>query len=314
MVSYPDFHPEKFAACILLCTLLLIPGMTAAAQFSLPAAGGNMIGALQETRSHDRDTLSDIARRYDLGFEQILAANPGVDAWLPGEGTRILLPARYILPDAPHRGIVVNLAEMRLYYFPPRSGEGGRDVYTYPVSIGRRDWGTPVIHTRIVRKVMAPAWFPPLSIRLEHAADGNPLPAVVPAGPGNPLGNMALMLAKPGYLIHGTNRPYGIGLRVSHGCIRMYPEDIRELFRMVRNGTPVSIVHQPIKAGAQAGTVYLEAHAPLQEWKGNHISWSGILLTAARSLGHAHIDWHRAEAVVRHRRGIPLPVAGKDGP
>jgi len=271
-----------------------------------------MIGALRETRSHDRDTLSDIARRYDLGFEQILAANPGVDAWLPGEGTRILLPARYILPDAPQRGIVINLAEMRLYYFP-RSRGSGHDVYTYPVSIGRRKWGTPVLHTRIVRKVVAPAWFPPLSIRLEHAANGNPLPAVVPAGPGNPLGNLALRLAKPGYLIHGTNRPYSIGLRVSHGCIRMYPEDIRELFHMVRVGATVSIVHQPFKVGAQAGVIYFEAHAPLQEWKENHESWSGMLLTTARRLGGMRIDWHRAEAVVRHRQGVPVPVVDKGG-
>ncbi len=293
----------------MLAWLSLMPADASAARFPLPSRGGNIIGAVQVTYSRRPDTLSDIARRFDLGFEQILTANPHVDAWLPGKGTRILIPSRYILPDAPHRGIVVNLAEMRLYYFPA-PGVGGGFVYTYPVSIGRRDWRTPLMRTRILRKVENPAWYPPLSIRIEHAAAGHPLPKVVPPGTSNPLGRRALILDTPGYLIHGTNRSYGIGLRASHGCIRMYPEDIEELFRMVRVGTPVYIVHQPVKVGYLHRTIYIEAHGPLRELDASVPPWSDLLLETVRThMIAGRIDWVRAERVVHRRRGIPLPVA-----
>ena len=210
------------------------------------------------------DTLLDIARRYDLGQNQILLANPDVDRWLPGDGTRVRIPNSYILPDAPRDGVILNLPEFRLYYFPkPAKGERGV-VETHPISIGRQDWDTPLGKTRILSKKRNPVWIPPASIKKEHAEKGDPLPDVVPAGPDNPLGLYAMRLAIPGYLIHSTNKPYGVGMRVSHGCVRMYPEDIEKLFPMIKVGTPVYIVNQPIKVGWLEDTLYIEVHPPLE--------------------------------------------------
>jgi len=209
------------------------------------------------------DTLLDIARQYDLGQNQILLANPDVDRWLPGEGTKVRIPNSYILPDAPRDGLILNLPEFRLYYFPkPRKGEQAV-VITHPISIGRQDWDTPLGKTWIQSKKRNPVWIPPASIKKEHAEKGDPLPDVVPAGPDNPLGLYAMRLAIPGYLIHSTNKPYGVGMRVSHGCIRMYPEDIERLFPMIKVKTPVYIVNQPIKVGWLDDTLYIEVHPPL---------------------------------------------------
>jgi L,D-transpeptidase ErfK/SrfK len=211
------------------------------------------------------DTLLDIARQYDLGQNQILLANPDVDRWLPGEGTKVRIPNSYILPDAPRDGLILNLPEFRLYYFPKSTkGEPGI-VITHPISIGRQDWETPLGKTWIQSKKRNPVWIPPASIKKEHAEKGDPLPDVVPAGPDNPLGLYAMRLAIPGYLIHSTNKPFGVGMRVSHGCVRMYPEDIENLFPMIKVGTPVYIVNQPIKVGWLDDTLYIEVHPPLED-------------------------------------------------
>jgi len=211
------------------------------------------------------DTLLDIAREYDLGQNQILLANPNVDRWIPGEGTRVVIPNSYILPDAPRDGLILNLPEYRLYYFPkPAKGEKPV-VITHPVSIGRQDWDTPLGKTYIQSKKRNPVWIPPPSIKKEHAESGDPLPDVVPAGPDNPLGLYAMRLGIPGYLIHSTNKPFGVGMRVSHGCVRMYPEDIEKLFPMIKVRTPVYIVNQPIKVGWFEDTLYIEVHPPLDD-------------------------------------------------
>ena len=181
----------------------------------------DMVGEIQVIRTVDSDTFVDLARQYDVGYEDLIRANPGVDPWLPGEGTELVIPSRYVLPDAPRRGIVLNVPELRLYYFPD---EDGMRVITHPISIGREGWSTPYGRTTVVRKKHLPSWTPPESVREEHAALGDFLPTVVPPGPDNPLGEHALYLGIPGYLIHGTNEPRGLGMRVSHGCIRMFPE------------------------------------------------------------------------------------------
>ena len=240
-------------------------GSLCADTFILPPPDVDLIGEVQVVDARQEDTLLDIARRYGLGYEEIIQANPGVDRWLPGAGTPVVLPTRYILPDAPREGIVLNLPEMRLYYYPkPKAGEMPV-VVTHPVSIGRMDWKTPLGTTRVIAKQEEPNWYPPESIKAEHAARGDILPDVVPGGPDNPLGMFAMRLGIPGYLIHGTNRPFGIGMRVTHGCVRMYPEDIERLFSMVPINTRVHIVNQPIKAGWFAGTLFLESHVPLEE-------------------------------------------------
>ena len=236
------------------------------ASYPLPANGDSIIGEVQHAVARQEDTLLDVGRRYGVGYEEIIAANPGVDPWLPGEGREVLIPSRYILPDEPRDGVIVSLAEHRLYYFP-RAKQGETPVVeTYPISIGKMDWKTPLGLTRIVDKRVRPAWHPPESVRREHEAEGRPLPRVVPAGPDNPLGEYAMRLDIPGgaYLIHGTNRPAGVGMQVTHGCIRMYPEDIERFFKLVPVNTKVRMIDQPYKMGWRGDELFIEVHAPLE--------------------------------------------------
>ena len=229
--------------------------------FALPAEGDSVVGQTFKYITHYEDTFSDIARFYDIGYRQLKRANPTVDAWLPGEDTEIIIPQQYILPPGPREVIVINLAELRLYYYP----KDRQEVDTYPLGIGREGWSTPVGQTRIIGKKKDPSWTVPASILKEHEEDGNPLPRVFPPGPDNPLGAYALYLGMSGYLLHGTNKPFGVGMRVSHGCIRLYPENIELFFDQVPIGTPVSIINLPYKAGWLKGELYVEAHPALSE-------------------------------------------------
>lgn len=247
----------------IVAAALLHAGVAAAARFELPADGRDLVGKPLQVVARHSETLLDIARRHGIGQEEIVLANPGVDRWLPGAGTQVLIPGQYLLPNAGRSGLVLNLPEMRVYRFGDE--HGAPVVDTYPASIGRMDWKTPLGETRIVRKQRDPSWHPPESVRAEAAADGRPLPDIVPPGPDNPLGSYALRLALPGYLIHGTNKPFGVGMRVTHGCVRLLPEDIAELFQNVDVGTPVQIVNQPVKTGWVDGVLYVEVHPPLDE-------------------------------------------------
>jgi L,D-transpeptidase ErfK/SrfK len=229
-------------------------------EFILPGSD-DVIGDVGVVRSVYEDTLLDIGRRYNLGYEEMRRANPEVDVWLPGEGTEVMLPTRFVLPRARRNGLVINIAEYRMYFFTQQNDQ--TIVATFPISIGRMDWGTPLGRSSIVTKVRNPAWYPPVSIREEWAADGRTLERIVPPGPDNPLGEYAMRLSIPGYLIHGTNRPAGVGMRVTHGCIRMYPEDIEWLYPKIPVDTPVEIVNQPVKLGWSGDELVLEVHAPL---------------------------------------------------
>jgi L,D-transpeptidase ErfK/SrfK len=293
----------------------LFSAVVNAENFTLPPPDVDLIGEVRVTHAAHDDTLVDIARRYSLGYDQIIKANPGVDRWVPGEGTPIVLPSRYILPDAPRNGIVLNLSEMRLYYYPkPQAGQTPI-VITYPVSIGRMDWKTPLGKTSVASKQVNPAWYPPASIKAEHAAEGEILPDVIPGGtPDNPLGHYALRLAVRGYLIHGTDerKAYGIGMRVTHGCVRMYPEDIERLFNMVPVGIPVYIVNQPVKVGWLAGTLFLESHAPLEE---DNLPLEVTVADANRALAAKlgpdmpGVDPNTVELVVEQASGFPVPIS-----
>ena len=233
--------------------------------FVLASPGQSVVGQPQVVLARDSDTLSDLARTYGLGYDEIIAANPGVNPWLPGENTPVLLPTEFVLPDVPREGIVLNIASKRLFYFP-KMPEGERQVVkTYPIGIGRVGWETPLGKTKVVAKARDPSWYVPASVRREHAELGDPLPSVVPPGPDNPLGNRVLQLQIPGYLIHGTNQPYGVGMRVSHGCVRLYPENIELLFELVEVGEQVTIINEPYLAGMRDGELYFEAHSPLEE-------------------------------------------------
>lgn len=297
----------------LLALLLCLACAPVQAQlFALPASGNDLVGQVRYVKATQADTLLDIARRFDLGYEQIRHANPRVDTWLPGAGTRVILPTLYILPNAPRTGIVVNVAEMRLYYYPkPRPGQTPW-LETYPISIGRQNWSTPLATTQVTGKITDPAWYPPASIRAEHAAEGNPLPMRVAPGANNPLGRFALSLGLPGYLIHGTNKDYGVGMQVSHGCIRLYPEDIAQLFFEVSKGTPVRIVNQPYKLGWENGVLYLEVHALLDgasvAKRHNLTPVVQAVIKATAHQPHYPVNWRKVQEIAIQHRGIPEAI------
>jgi L,D-transpeptidase ErfK/SrfK len=234
-------------------------------RFILASDQQRIVGDIQTIEAHYEDTFVDIARTYNLGFDELVQANPGVDPWLPGEGTQIVLPTHFILPDAPRRGIVINTAAKRLFYFPAPDEAGVQVVVTYPIGIGKEGAATPTGATTVTAKGRDPVWHVPASIRREYAAAGNPLPAQVPPGPDNPLGKFVLILGMPSYLIHGTNKPAGVGMRVSHGCVRLFPENIEHLFDLAAIGTPVTIVDQPYVFGWEGDELFIEAHPPLMD-------------------------------------------------
>ena len=270
--------------------------------------GQSMVGTLAAVDTREGDTLSDIARHYGLGFNDITLANTAVHPWTPSLGSRLLLPLQFILPDAPQKGIVLNLANMRLFYFPPK--EPGK-VYTYPVGIGRQGWSSPVGTTRIVSKQANPVWHVPPSIQREHAEKGDRLPAVVRSGPDNPLGYFAMRLGFQSYLIHGTNKPYGIGMQISHGCIQLYPEDIEALFKKVPVGAGVRIVHQPYLASWHHGVLYIEAHEPLDKWSSSKSKLKKQFMTQLKMLAdekNADVDWEKVERTLQSATGVPIPI------
>jgi len=302
--------------------------------FELPPEGYDVIGSVSTVTARYEDTLVDIARRHGLGYYDVVRANPGVSVWVPGEGTEIVLPNRFVLPPGPRKGLVLNLAEYRMYYYPePREGKPAY-VYTYPMSIGRMDWETPLGKTSIVAMAKNPAWYPPQSVREEHAAEGDPLPRIVPPGPENPLGTRALRLGLPGYLIHGTNRPAGVGMRVSHGCVRMFPEDIEFLFERIKVKTPVRIINAPVKIGWDGEVLVAEVHPLLESAQPlvdesleqiealdadvelpppnpdskdplTHVTEQFIAATAEQA---GQLDWDRVEELVGRSDGIPEVV------
>jgi len=304
-------HQHSLLAPLLGALLLWLAPPAPAASYPLPPAEEAIIGKLKAVRASHDETLIDVARRNDLGYEAIVAANPDIDPWLPQDGAWITLPTQFILPDAPRRGIVINLPEMRLYYYPePKAGKAAQ-VVTYPISIGGEGRNLPMGLTRIGEKEANPKWVVPASIRAEHARDGKPLPAVVPAGPDNPLGDYAMRLDTSSYLIHGTNRPFSIGMRVSHGCIRMYPEDIAVLFPDVPEGTPVRIVNQPFKAGWRADELYVEAHTPLQEKRFSRSGDATGMVAAvikASSVSMDELSWAMVRLVTEQHQGIPTKI------
>jgi len=301
---------KMFSLAALLC-MLAGTAPVSAAVFVLPENGDNVVGQRDSTVTSYTDTLSDVARSYDQGYNEMRLANPGVDPWKPGEGRTILVPSTFVIPDVPYDGIVINVPEMRLYFFPKAKAGEARVVETYPISIGRQDWSTPHGMARIVSKKANPTWTPPESIREEHEANGDPLPRVVPAGPDNPLGAYALRLSLPGYLLHGTNKPYGLGMRVTHGCVRLYPRDIEKLFNQVTVGTHVRIINQPFKAGWRDGQIYVEIHPPLAEdgevFRDRFTPIVNQVVKTANGR-QPDIDWGRLQIVVAGENGLPENV------
>jgi L,D-transpeptidase ErfK/SrfK len=293
--------------------LISLATATAHAQIYPLARDQDVIGEAGQIEVRQEDTLPDIARQNHLGFDEIIAANPGVDTWLPGAGRVVRLPLEHLLPDVPRTGIVVNLPDSRLYYF--RSDAKNRAVVeTHPISVGQMDWKTPLGITKIVQKEKRPTWYPPKSVREKHLQDGDVLPESIPPGPDNPLGDYALRLGIPGgsYLIHGTNNAVGVGMQITHGCIRLYPEDIEFLFGEVAVGMPVRIVNQRIKTGWLDGALYLEVHHPLDGTDAKDIEDLTSLtraIVAATSVHRVRIDWNTAERVFEQANGTPTRIS-----
>jgi len=264
----------------------------------------SVVGELRHRVLVHEDTFAKIARDEGVGYEALRRANPGVDEWLPGEGTSIVLPTRMILPDAARRGIVVNLSELRLYFYDPSAGS----VSIYPIGIGYEGTETPLMTTQVVAKLENPTWYPPESVRLRHAANGKILPRQVPPGKENPLGTFAIKLGRDGYFIHGTNRPIGVGQRVSAGCIRLYEPHIRELVGEVVGGTPVVVIRQPFKVAWDLGELYMEAHPRLGEDARSHSGFVAEVIRATQN-HPIDVDWDLAFATARQAMGLPVKIS-----
>jgi L,D-transpeptidase ErfK/SrfK len=287
-------------AAVALVGLVSSPATWAAA-YALPE-DGEVVGAVTTVRVRYEDTLASVAQEYGLGYRELVDANPDVDPWIPGEGTEVVLPTEYVLPKAPREGVVINVAEYRLYYFPPNRNM----VVTYPVGLGRDDFRTPLASTRIITAIENPSWTPTASSRKEHAEAGNPLPVVVPPGPDNPLGSLALQLDIPGYFIHGTNQPFGVGQMVSHGCIRLYEPHIATLAELARRGTPVHIVNEPYKLGWRNDELFIEVHRDVYA-----AADPGELerrVSDATKNRAAVIDWARIESLAESSTGVPARI------
>lgn len=304
----------RMLPCLVATAVACLAPPAFGAAFSL-VPGQASVGGVGTYVTREPDTLLDVARRYDLGYAQLVAANRGVDPWLPGAKHRVVLPSFYLLPDAPRRGIVINVAALRLFYYPPDSGR----VETFPIGAAVTGDATPLGATFVAAKEAAPTWYPPASIRSEQPD----LPKAIPPGPDDPLGAFALHLGWPGYLIHGTNKPYGVGRDVSHGCIRLYPEDILKLFAEVAVGTPVRVVDQPVEVGWIGGRLYVAVYPSREEVDALDIGAKFITafppnlvarVSAAAGDQANRIDWSAVRRAGLERTGIPTPVTGPLGP
>ncbi len=293
-------------------SILLFSTQLMAERYPLPKNGGSIIGQMSLITTKDSDTFIQLARQYGLGFEELVLANPNVDPWLPGEGTQVVVPTRYILPSVKRKGLILNLAEMRVYYFPKNASDS---VYTYPISIGKEGWDTPNTQTTVIGMRKNPTWTPPESIRKEHEEKNDPLPATVPPGPDNPLGKYAIRLGLSGYLIHGTNNPRGIGMRVTHGCVRLHPDDIKDLYSRVSINTPVTIVNEPYKVAWHEGKLYAEMHPSEGDESGknsrNLTEFVQAIIGATKSKSDYKINWPLAHELAKNKTGLPVSVGTK---
>ncbi len=286
----------QFAGGFLFYWILISP--VSALTFVLPPRGDSVVGSIQWTQALPADTFNKIGRRYDVGYFELVEANPTLDPMHLGPGTIIVIPSRFILPPGPRKGIVINLAELRIYYYPPHR----HIVITYPVGIGREGWDTPLGPSWIAQKTVDPTWIVPPSIRKDREKDGVHLPIKVPPGPDNPLGGYSMRLKQLTYLIHGTNDYEGVGRRSSAGCIRMFPEDIESFFPQVKRKEQVYIIDSPYKVGWSKNRLYLEVHVPLQgRLAAQHRAMNKLIVSAQA----AKIQWQSVDKIASEQNGIP---------
>jgi L,D-transpeptidase ErfK/SrfK len=291
-----DFYRKQRASL----TYVALPGRD-------PDIANTVIGNTRFYYAQRGDTFLDLARFYGLGYNEIEQANPGVDPWIPPENRPLTLPTEWVLPQVVPEGVTVNIPEMRLYFFHRRKGDGATLVTTFPVGLGRDEWRTPNGRFRVSGKTKNPTWVIPDSIREERIREKGRFEKLIPGGdPDNPLGKYRLELSLPMYRIHGTNIPWGVGMQVSHGCVRLYPEDIEQLFPMVPIGSPGEFVYQPVKIGARGGRIFAEVHPDI------YTQVPGMFSEARRILSELgwqdRVDAEMLERVVREQSGVPADV------
>ncbi|MCD6055589.1 MAG: hypothetical protein K0R12_551 [Gammaproteobacteria bacterium] len=274
-----------------------------------PLSEGDVVGNLYQIFPSTGVTMRSLVNYTDVGFEEIKAANPQLPPDLPSTRHPVTIPARFVLPNTAKKGVVINIAEFRLYYYPPQ----GKEVETYPIGIGRKGWDTPLGKTKIISKTDNPVWRVPESIRLDVATRlGVILPDEIPPGPKNPLGTHAVYLGLRGYLIHGTNAPYGVGERVSSGCIRLSPEDIITFYNEVNKGTPVQIINEPYKVGFSDGKLYLEAHPNPEEYEAEEAHYLTQMKKTIREYAkkhHVEVNWDEVSQITKEQLGIPEVIS-----
>ena len=289
----------------------LIPSIASANVYPLPDKGSRLIGEIKEHIVVQGDFFQTIAKQYNIGILELMETNPGVDPFLPTVGTRIVIPTQMLLPDVPRTGIVINLPELRLYYFP----ENGKEVHVFPVGIGRIGRETPEMVTKIKSRIPNPNWTPPASIRKDHLEErGEVLPRVVPAGPDNPLGKYAMQLSygDGSYLIHGTNKDFGIGMRVSSGCIRLNPDDIEWLFNQAKYGDAVRVINQTVKISSEPnGEQIIEVHSALSKSESDASREKVVSLNAAilKFISQGNVDNFKAYDALLAQDGIPVNIS-----
>lgn len=293
---------------ISLIFLMLLPMLSYALSFDLPTGGQGMVGVAQTAMVSSGQDFSDIAEKFDVGYYEVFEANPGVNPDEPAAGTILIIPTQYIIPkELKRNSIVINLAEMRLYYLPAKENK----VYVFPVGIGKEDWDTPLGEMTVVKKVKDPKWVVPQSIYKFREAMGDKIEHVINPGPDNPLGSYELRLSKGGYLIHGTNLPAGVGRRSSAGCIRLYEPDITQLYNLVTLGTKVVIINKPYKAGWHQNELYLEAHMPLLEQRiemGDDVKPALDVVSEAAKGHKITIDWEKVRKIAREHLTVPRQI------
>ncbi len=302
---------------VLVLPLMLLMDSTVAETYSYPP-GEDVIGNISIHTIQEGDNFLQLAQTFQTGFNELVDANPDVDPWIPEQDTQIIIPTQYVLPNVERQSVVINLAELRLYQFHGTANNVA-SVSTYPVSVGKDDeWKTPLTFTRVTSKTAKPNWYPPESIRREHEENNDPLPKIVPPGPDNPLGEYKIGLALAGYLIHGTNVPEGIGMRVTHGCIRLHPTGIEKLFKSVKVNTPIAIVNQPYKVGWRDDKLYVETHSEIEEQERassrNLTEFVQLVLaqTKKKEQENYKILWEKGYQEAREKSGVPFLMSLRD--
>lgn len=306
---------RRFFLALTATAALALSAAAPGATYDLPTDGSTVVGKIQIVLPSPDNTLLDIARHFDVGYQEIALANPGVSVWVPGASAKIVVPLQLILPPGSWHGIVVNIAAHRLYYFPPaRKGEP-RQVHTYPVGIAREGWSTPRGDTEVIAKYRDPAWLVPLRTRHERALNGESgLPEYFAPGPDNPMGMLAIALGFRGIYIHGTNRPWGVGMRSSHGCLHLYPEDALQLFSLVQSGTPVRIIDEPFLVGNDRGRWVMASYPLVAEYPNARSPFTrafetvGATISAQTAPPPGEIAWERVQRAVDDPQVVPLAI------